>query len=957
MKRYLITLIFLSSVFSSYALTDTVKNTFGLSDLTLNSTLLKSGKSTTVTGSRFENFPIVTSTPNFTLENSLGIIELSILKGFKAGTITVATPTVVLTVTSWTLNSSGKSLNQTTEDVTLSLDVNASKPVLRTYWSKKNAHQLNVVVKSVTGFPTSGWQLLELNTSILTSSYTELPTTTVPNFNLTHSSTLTDGNLMISWDALAGTERYELEWTYVSGRDIDPTVTATPDDDTTILAPTKLVIEGNTFLTNSSRVVITGNSFNIPLVYEKGYILYRLRAVSKKMFGTQLSEYHSMWSNGETNSNQYLSEWVSGTNPNYYLYNGLENLKNWQSSISFAEEGKTKTVVSYHDGSMRNRQAVTRINSDNRTIVGETLYDYAGRPVIQLLPVPTTKGSLSYFPNFNIINTTNRYVLKDDYIKTYTSGSCVPLAPEFDPDSGASSYYSSKNKFDNLELGDAPSRNKIINRDLIPNANKYPYTQTEYVLDNTGRINAQSGVGQNHILGSDHETKYLYSTPTQDELTRLFGTQVGNAAHYKKNIVIDANGQVSTSYLDLDGKVIATFLSGTPPKNVEDLDGASKVTPYDSEILKNNPANTINPEGTQKVLTYTVAVTSNNTPYEFKYKADAQSLDVNCDKNKDNSKRTFDGALKVDLSLTDKCQTPLITTNDTTSAGQTGTDKNLNLNPKITLNKGSYQLTKTLSVNEKVLDNYWEIYKNDSISNCLKTAKQFEEEEAAKVNVKANCNFNCDSCNALLDKLSPTNKEYQVMKKICKSICEPINPCNISLDGLKADMSPSGQYGQIRDEQVSMPDNPEPKLDANNKLIRPQTSVTINKQGGALPITPEKFALSIYNSDNLLPAQIQVLNILGFPKVVRPSWKTPIKVTFHNATSSLNDTLNSVLWENTLTNLTSFTYKETNYYNNNKTLATGFIFLLIPTMLVIKQPDLGTGIIIFLSYINIFKII
>ena len=49
------------------------------------------------------------------------------------------------------------------------------------------------------------------------------------------------------------------------------------------------------------------------------------------------------------------------------------------------------------------------------------------------------------------------------------------------------------------------------------------------------------------------------------ELRRLFGSNVGTASHYKKNYVVDANGQVSVSYLDMAGRVIATALSEITP--------------------------------------------------------------------------------------------------------------------------------------------------------------------------------------------------------------------------------------------------------------------------------------------------------------------------------------------------------------------------------------------------------
>ena len=53
----------------------------------------------------------------------------------------------------------------------------------------------------------------------------------------------------------------------------------------------------------------------------------------------------------------------------------------------------------------------------------------------------------------------------------------------------------------------------------------------------------------------------------------------------------------------------------------------------------------------------------------------------------------------------------------------------------------------------------------------------------------------------------------------------------------------------------------------------------------------------------------------------------------------------------------AYIFSERGLPATKKTLATGFLFLLMPTLLVIKQPDLGTGIIIFLSGLCVFLLI
>src|SRR5690606_4786267 len=64
---------------------------------------------------------------------------------------------------------------------------------------------------------------------------------------------------------------------------------------------------------------------------------------------------------------------------------------------------------------------------------------------------------------------------------------------------------------------------------------------------------------------------YYYGKPFQLKLDSLFASQVGYASHYKKNLVIDPNGQISVSYLDQEGRVIATALAGEAPDNLNEI--------------------------------------------------------------------------------------------------------------------------------------------------------------------------------------------------------------------------------------------------------------------------------------------------------------------------------------------------------------------------------------------------
>src|SRR5690606_688730 len=119
----------------------------------------------------------------------------------------------------------------------------------------------------------------------------------------------------------------------------------------------------------------------------------------------------------------------------------------------------------YHDGSLRNRQAVTKINTDDRVVAGETYYDYNGRPVIQTLPVPLhgeNEKSLNYRPNLNPADGKTK-LEKADYDRAESGQGCTPIAPVLDDSYGSSKYYSSNNSFSTQ----GNTGNNIINKDYI----------------------------------------------------------------------------------------------------------------------------------------------------------------------------------------------------------------------------------------------------------------------------------------------------------------------------------------------------------------------------------------------------------------------------------------------------------------------------------------------------------
>ncbi|WP_035088283.1 DUF6443 domain-containing protein, partial [Aquimarina muelleri] len=388
---------------------------------------------------------------------------------------------------------------------------------------------------------------IQLIAQLEVESYKELSTT-----KITPTATLNtiSRDLEINWPAVNGADHYQLEWTWIDNY----------GDTFTALRPENAIsFTVNDFKNNSTRIQTNNLSYAIPLIYAKGFVIYRVRAVGQYSGTENKSKYkYAIWSSG-VNNETTVANW-----PHKYLIiiqNEHQKDKNWQFQASYAEEGKKKEVVSYFDGTLRNRQTVTKINSDKNIIVGEVVYDAQGRPAIEVLPVPISSDSISYYRDFN--QSTRIAGLPYDYTDFDKNNQNILDQPDLQKamatTKGASKYYSASN-----DINDDF-------RDRVANAEGHPFSQIEYMPDNTGRIRRKSGVGVTHQLGSGKEMEYYYGTPEQKELNRLFGYSIGNKIHYKKNMVIDPNDQASISYIDPQGRTIATALSGYSPSNVTGL--------------------------------------------------------------------------------------------------------------------------------------------------------------------------------------------------------------------------------------------------------------------------------------------------------------------------------------------------------------------------------------------------
>jgi RHS repeat-associated protein len=599
------------------------------------------------------------------------------------------------------------------------------------------------------------------------------------------------GEYMVSWSKINVTNEYDLEWTYIDS-------IALPNyyvPSTTTVDPKKV------FQNNGTRVSITRENYQIPLLYDNGGILfYRVRPVKIRTGGQRVE-------------GQWSSIYPAGLGS--YGYAGHERNLNWQSSTSYAEEGKRKSVVQYFDGTLRNRQTVTKDNNTCYTIVAESMYDYQGRPVIQVMPAPTLNRLIGYTPNFNrTVNGTPYDKTIYDADATAAANNCSDTLPGMGTMSGASQYYSPSN----LTI------NSGFNK-YIPDAKLYPFTETRYTSDNTGRISMQGGVGKEFRIndlgaeGYSHQTKYYYGSADQEELDALFGTEAGNASHYSKNMVKDANGQYSVSYVDMHGRTVATALAGKPIAKLDSLQ-SSNVNLITKKLL-DTTNNLVS--GTSIIATKALVVTRAGL-HRFQYSFATDSISI---KDCNNNNVCYDCLYDLQITVSDDCSNP---GNQPFSIQKTSlklTDIiDTTCNPLIAfptvdtsffLSEGSYTVTKKLTISPAAISKYNEIFLR---RNTCRTVQQFIDSAKASLLAKIDCAPTCQSCldslgtvesfrsryminNSIPVSDSASFREqallaYQLQKDACSDLCNGTGLQTSIRQQMLADMTPPyGQYAEL----------------------------------------------------------------------------------------------------------------------------------------------------------------
>lgn len=677
-----------------------------------------------------------------------------------------------------------------------------------------NAYKVDINVTNVNYSGASGYDpvmlknklinFIELVISFQEESFTRIDYNSVVGGIIGCNDASTD-ELVISWKPVDYAEEYELEITFC-------------DDYGSIYSPISPSQISFNFKDNSTRVSTKETFYRLPLTSSRGYYLYRIRAIGRG--GSDLDlPVRCKWSGGG------VSEGIVSSFTDKFYHNSahMNDNINWQVITTFVEDGKRSDVITYYDGTFRARQTVTGVNLEKlddptgsstycvppgsemkrEVIAGETIYDFQGRPSVNILPVPTNSLKIQYFNKLNISDATSQPYSWEDFDKL--SFNCSPTNKLsnniFSGIMGASSYYSQNNP------------NKSGFNSFLPDAHGFPFSQISYTPDNTGRVSSQGGLDQIFQLGNGHQTRFFYASPNQEELDRMFGTEVGFAMRYQKNAVQDPNGQVSVTYLNPEGKVIATSLAGNSPDNVEPLINQNTST-INVSLLGKNILNE-----TDKTITaqHQFFVSADNSEYIFDYSISPEILNVvKCD----GTQVCLDCIYDINIKLTHVESCTSVPIYD--YSGTLGTLLNISTQlPDMScsnapfsqqirqnLDVGTYIFTKTITVNQQAGIEYVnEVFKD----TCRNKWDEILNDEFSKIDTTS-CYNSCLECS-----------EPPVQTTTCDTAyCRPApNKCEVIRQMMLADMSPGGQYAEFdrnSDGTIDASSYPLSILNLNNLL-------------------------------------------------------------------------------------------------------------------------------------------
>jgi len=366
-------------------------------------------------------------------------------------------------------------------------------------------------------------------------------------------------------------------------------------------------------------------NLSITMAEGSGFYVWRVRPIGTFFKGgiadnRNYGEWSLAPSNGEVTID--AGQVILDPSSPYFKYIDMDEKYIYSYSRTFVEDGKIGENITYANGLNITKQVQAHQFSNDKTVVNQFMIDYSGRPSLSTIPVPVDGGLNGY---------------KEQFVTTGVgSNKHLYTADDFDTDANY--------RTPSIINQDAYTYYDGNNNDRVANAEGYPFTRTIFYNDGSGKPFEQSGIGVTHMIqpnidDESHTTKTYFSTPSQQELIRVFGLEAPSNTSVYKTTVVDPNGTKSISYTSKEGFTIATALSGnkTGSGALETLDGMSGNI-YDGtsiefpvENIINQNISTENGFYSSKRLSFSES-TNLNIIYEYDEVTFEQGcLDGNCD--------------------------------------------------------------------------------------------------------------------------------------------------------------------------------------------------------------------------------------------------------------------------------------------------------------------------------------
>lgn len=607
----------------------------------------------------------------------------------------------------------------------------------------------------------------------------------------------------LDWTPISGAEEYELEWVWVHS--YKGTMTGGFPD---LYNPTQVRYD---FRENASRVRIKENKYQIPLVYDYGFIVFRYRAIG--IGGPNLDiPIEGNWSTAP------ISGYVIDCPTNCIVSTApLEDLNmNYAAQMNFVENGTQGFSVEYIDGTGKSRQSISKMNSQEEVIAGSTIYDYYGRPAIQTMGSPVKQSNYKYIDGINTDLNGGVYDKNDFHRDNLMYGACgiIPAPPMSEVFSrGAANYYSDQNT------------NKDKAEAYLPDADGFTFVQTHYANDPTSRPKRVGGVGATHQLEEgQHYTETLYERVKANETYYLFGSDAAPVKNYTRLITRDVNGQVSIAITDSYGRTVATYLEGEAPSGLETIEGNNGASSLYTQLF-NDPSPNLLENGILTVQEL-IAVTDPNTLYTFDYDfeqatfTDCLPPDIcfDCVYEVTYTITPEEGSFSGTCGPVDENNVPYASPYSWTETVGTidPVDFNTTCDPAILFSDvnqgtfsikfpkfGSYYVTKTLQVSSAPMDYYWEQYVENS--PCITPYSEFLQTEMDEIDYSL-CEELTVCYQNFLDEYGlwtvyaaetgETDEQVYIdLREAFIIDCENMPICEQMKPILMGDVSPGGQYG------------------------------------------------------------------------------------------------------------------------------------------------------------------